>query len=251
MIKVLRSLLVMIGLTAGWQLLVTVTDVPPYILPGPGVVAQTLLTRFPTLLPHATYTLSEILLGFGLGALLGMISALLLATVRPLQVWLSPILVMTQSLPVFALAPLLVLWLGYGLASKIAMAVLIIYFPVASAFYDGLQRTPKDWRDLGRIMKSNRMAFLWHVRIPFALPSLASGLRVAMVSAPIGVIVGEWVGSSRGLGYLMLHANGRMQIDLLFAALVILMIMALFLYQLTDQLLKRLLKHFSLDEDKI
>ncbi|MCZ4280565.1 ABC transporter permease [Kiloniella laminariae] len=249
--KVLRSLLVMIGLTAGWQLLVTVTDVPPYILPGPGVVAQTLLTRFPTLLPHATYTLSEILLGFGLGALLGMISALLLATVRPLQVWLSPILVMTQSLPVFALAPLLVLWLGYGLASKIAMAVLIIYFPVASAFYDGLQRTPKDWRDLGRIMKSNRMAFLWHVRIPFALPSLASGLRVAMVSAPIGVIVGEWVGSSRGLGYLMLHANGRMQIDLLFAALVILMIMALFLYQLTDQLLKRLLKHFSLDEDKI
>ncbi|WP_020592024.1 ABC transporter permease [Kiloniella laminariae] len=248
--KILRSLLVMFGLTAGWQFLVTLTEVPPYILPGPVVVAEALLTRFSTLLPHAAYTLGEILLGFSLGALLGMISALLLATVKPLQVWLSPILIMTQSLPVFALAPLLVLWLGYGLASKIAMAVLIIYFPVTSAFYDGLQRTPKDWLDLGRVMKASRLAFLWHVRIPFALPSLASGLRVAMVSTPIGVIVGEWVGSSQGLGYLMLHANGRMQIDLLFAALVILMTMALALYQITDLLLKRLLRHFSLEEHK-
>lgn len=246
----IRVVIVLFGLLILWHFTVEITSVPPYILPGPLAVIETLWNRFPTLIQHAGYTLTEILLGFTIGTLLGCGSALTLATAKPLRTWLTPVLVITQSLPVFALAPILVLWLGYGLPSKVAMAVLIIYFPITAAFYDGLRRTPKDWQALAQVMNASPLAFLIHVRIPLALPSLASGLRVAIATAPIGAIVGEWVGSSQGLGYLMLHANGRMQIDLMFAALTLLALMAVTLYLTTDHLLNRLLKKMSLDDLK-
>jgi putative hydroxymethylpyrimidine transport system permease protein len=152
-----------------------------------------------------------------------------------------PVLVISQAMPVFALAPLLVLWLGYGIGSKVAMATLIIFFPVAAAFSDGLRRTDPGWLDLARTMNAGRWAVLRHVRIPAALPALASGLRVAAAVAPIGAVVGEWVGSSAGLGFLMLHANARMQVDLLFAALITLAALALALFFAVDALLRRAL----------
>ncbi|WP_419901412.1 ABC transporter permease [Kiloniella sp.] len=248
--KAIRVMVVLCGLLMLWQVLVVVTSVPPYILPGPIAVIEVLVNRFPTLTQHAGYTLTEIILGFVIGTLLGCGSALILATAKPIRVWLTPVLVITQSLPVFALAPILVLWLGYGLPSKVAMAVLIIYFPVTAAFYDGLRRTPKDWHALATVMNASPLAFLIHVRIPLAFPSLASGLKVAMATAPIGAIVGEWVGSSQGLGYLMLHANGRMKIDLMFAALCLLALMAVTLYLTTDYLLNKLMKRMSLDDYK-
>ncbi len=130
-----------------------------------------------------------------------------------------PLLVISQAIPVFALAPILVLWLGYGMASKIAMAVLIIFFPVASSFYHGLRRTEPDLLELARVMDAGTYGVMRFIVIPSAIPSFAAGLRVAAAVAPIGAIVGEWVGSSAGLGYYMLHANARMQIDNMFAAL--------------------------------
>jgi putative hydroxymethylpyrimidine transport system permease protein len=154
-----------------------------------------------------------------------------------------PVLIASQAVPVFAIAPLLVLWLGYGMGSKIAMATLIIYFPVTANFYDGLRHTPPGWLDLARVMApaSRRWAVLWHIAIPAALPALASGLRVAAAVAPIGAVLGEWVGSSAGLGYLMLHANSRMQVDLMSAALLVLAALAVGLYFTVDASLKRLL----------
>ena len=112
-------------------------------------------------------------------------SALLIAAFRPARDWLLPVLVVSQAVPVFALAPILVLWLGYGLASKVAMATLIIYFPVTAAFYDGLKRTEPGWLDLARTMGGSRLAVLRVIRIPAALPALASGLRVATAVAPM------------------------------------------------------------------
>ena len=148
-----------------------------------------------------------------------------------------PILVLGQTIPVFALAPLLVLWFGYGL-SKVVMAILIIYFPVTAALFEGLRRTEPGWLDLAR-MGAGRLRTLYHLRLPAALPAFGSGLRIATAVAPIGAVVGEWVGSSAGLGYLMLHANARLQIDLMFAALIVLMAIALALYVTVDRLLVR------------
>jgi putative hydroxymethylpyrimidine transport system permease protein len=152
-----------------------------------------------------------------------------------------PVLVVSQAIPVFALAPILTLWLGYGIASKVAMATLIIYFPVTAAFFDGLRRTDPGWLDLAQAMDGRRWRILAHVRIPAALPALSSGLRVATAVAPIGAIVGEWVGASAGLGYLMLHANARMQVDVMFAALFVLAVFAVALYFAVDHGLRKAL----------
>jgi putative hydroxymethylpyrimidine transport system permease protein len=236
--NLLRGLLIFLGLVAAWQALVSLTGVESFILPAPLAVAEALAARWDLLAEHAGVTILEILLGLALGSLLGAASALLIAAFRPARDWLLPVLVVSQAVPVFALAPLLVLWFGYGLASKVAMATLIIYFPVTAAFYDGLKRTDPGWLDLARTMGGGRLAVLRVIRIPAALPALASGLRVATAVAPIGAVVGEWVGSSAGLGYLMLHANARLQIDLMFAALFVLAVFAVLLYFAVDRALR-------------
>jgi putative hydroxymethylpyrimidine transport system permease protein len=240
-VKYLRPLIIFLGLIGVWQIVVWATAAPHYILPGPARVARALVERWPELLGHAGVTAMEILLGLTLGVLLGCISALAIASFRPARRWLLPILVVSQAIPVFALGPVLVLWLGYGLASKVAMATLIIYFPVTAAFFDGLRRTDPGWLDLARTMGGSRTAILRHIQIPAALPALSSGVRVATAVAPIGAVVGEWVGSSAGLGYMMLHSIGRVQIDVMFAALFLLAIFAVGLYAAVDAGLRRAL----------
>ncbi len=244
-----RSIISLAILLTGWQGLVWITNVEPFILPGPWLVLVSLAGHLDLIGEHAAVTLLEILLGLFFGSVFGILSAVSLSWFPHVRRWLLPLLVVTQAIPVFALAPVLVLWLGYGLASKVMMASLIIFFPVTAAFLDGLRQTEPGWLDLAQTMtattagaaKSGRWAMLRHIRIPAALPALASGLRVAASVAPIGAVVGEWVGSSAGLGYLMLHANGRMQIDLLFAALFVLAVMAVTIYFTLDWLLRRLL----------
>jgi putative hydroxymethylpyrimidine transport system permease protein len=240
MMRVLRPLIITAGLLLIWQLIVWLTDAPAFILPGPLRVLDTLLSQFPLLMKHAGVTLIEILLGLLFGVLLGLASALSLVTWGSLRRWLLPVLVVSQAIPVFALAPVLMLWLGYGMTSKIAMATLIIYFPVTAACFDGLRQTPIGYLQLARTLGASRRAQLLQIRLPAALPALGSGLRVAASVAPIGAVIGEWVGSSTGLGYLMLHANARMQVDLMFAALLVLAFMALALYFSVNLIARRL-----------
>lgn len=235
----LRVGLTGVGLIGLWHLGVILTDVPPFILPGPAAVFSVLFERAPFIAEHALITAVEILAGILIGSMIGAASALLLVSFRTARRWLLPVLVISQALPVFALAPLLVLWLGYGMGSKIAMAVLIIYFPVTAAFYDGLRRVETGWIELAHVMNASPRSILTQIRIPAALPAFGSGLRVAASVAPIGAVVGEWVGSSGGLGYLMLHANARMQVDLMFAALLVLAAMGLGLYFAIDWSLRR------------
>ena len=236
---ILRVLVIFLSVLVVWHLTTVITESPPYILPNPRLVFTAFVANLDLLFFHGLITLTEILLGLTIGLIFGIASAIFLAYFQTAQQWLMPILVVSQALPVFALAPILVLWLGYGMASKVAMATLIIYFPVTAAFFDGLKRTNIGFLDLAVTMNASKWKILRHIRIPSALPALASGLRVATAVAPIGAIVGEWVGSSEGLGYLMLHANGRMQIDVMFAALFTLSFIAIALYYTVDVFLTR------------
>jgi putative hydroxymethylpyrimidine transport system permease protein len=235
----LRPAVIALALLGLWQIIVWVSGAPHYILPGPARVAAAFVASASLIATHALTTFTEILLGLAIGAGFGCASALFMSYFAPARRWLMPVLVISQAIPVFALAPILVLWLGYGMASKVAMAVLIIYFPVTAAFFDGLRRTDPGWLDLGRVMGGTRWRMLVHIRLPAALPALASGLRVAAAVAPIGAVVGEWVGSSAGLGFLMLHANARLQVDLMFAALLTLSAFAVVLYFTVDAVLRR------------
>ncbi len=214
-------------LILAWQLVVWLTGVPAFILPGPVRVMSALYDNAGLIMWHTLITATEVVIGLVLGTACGISTALYLMMSDRARRLLLPALVLSQTVPVFALAPLLTLWLGYGLASKIAMTVLIIYFPVTSTFFDGLRTTPGGYLDLARTLRSPHLSTLLQVRLPAALPSLSSGVRLAAVYAPIGAVIGEWVGASNGLGYLMLLANGRVKTDLMFAALIVLCVLTI------------------------
>lgn len=228
--SVLKFFTVPLVLCGIWQGIILINDTPYYILPSPLASLNALGLHWQYLLFHASITASEIILGLMIGLLLGIASAVIIMSSRTLHQFLTPFLVVTQALPVFALAPLLVLWLGYGLASKIAMAVLIIYFPIMAAFLDSMRRIDRSFLHMAYLMQAKKIYLLRFIYIPAGLPGLAAGMRIGAVSAPIGAVVGEWVGSSHGLGFVMLHANARLETPLMFAALLLLTVMAVLLY---------------------
>ena len=234
------SLATLVGLLVVWEAAVRVLAVPPYLLPPPSRVAGTLVTRFPLIWPDALVTFGEMVGGLLIGVAAGIGAALLMARTPLVERALGPILVVTQALPVFAIAPLLVIWLGFGLASKLAMAALIIFFPVSTTFLESLRRTDENLLDLARLHGASRRDILFLIRAPAAMPALGSGLRVAAAGAPIGAIIGEWVGSSSGLGLMMLHANARMQTDMVFAGLTVLVVFSIALWGAVGFLTRRL-----------
>lgn len=225
-----------------WQCIVWLGDMPRFILPGPVLVAETLWKSRALIWEHSLITLAEVLIGLGLGAILGGLSAIGLAASPMARALVRPMLVFSQAIPVFALAPILTLWFGYGLWSKVLMALLIIYFPVTSSFFDALMRPNPGWLGMAKVMGASPARVMWHIRIPAALPGFASGLRLAAVYAPIGAVIGEWVGASKGLGYLMLLANGRAKIDLMFAALIVLALFSVLLHSVVHHLSRRFLE---------
>ena len=236
-----RPLVTLLGLVAVWWAGAKLSNVPSYLLPDPQSVAVALWQQRDLLFWSTVTTLSETVMGLAIGTLLGTLCALGMVFSPLMQRWLMPLLLLSQAIPVFALAPLLVLWFGFGMASKVVMAVLVIFFPVTAAFSDGLRRTEIGWLDLARTMNASPASILRHVRLPAALPAFGSGLRVATAIAPIGAVVGEWVGASAGLGYVMLNANARIQTDVMFAALFVLAAMAIALWVLVDRVLKHVL----------
>lgn len=244
-----RALIRPLALGAGalglWQGLIVATGLPPFLLPGPRAVAVALLAHRADLLRATAITLSEIVAGFALGAAVGIALALAMAASTRIAAALRPALLVSQMIPIFALAPILTLWLGYGMAPKIVVTALICLFPVASAFFDGLERLPAGPRDLAHTMGASRARVLWHLRLPGALPMLGSGLRLAAVYAPVGAVIGEWVGGSQGLGAVMIHANGRMRIDLSFAALALVTVVALLFHAGVGWAIGRGLRRFS------
>ena len=231
------ALLLGLGL---WQAVVWITSAPHFILPGPWRVAEAAFANRALIFEHALVTATEVIVGLMIGSVLGALTAIQLAASPRLARLALPLLVFTQAIPVFALAPILTLWFGYGMASKIVMAVLIIYFPVTSSFYDGLTRVTPALLDLADTMGATKAQLMRRIKIPHALPSLASGLKLAAVYAPIGAVIGEWVGSSEGLGYLMLLANGRAKIDLMFASLIALALLTIALHAAVSLLANRL-----------
>lgn len=203
-----------------WQGVVWLTGLPAFLLPDPRRVAGALWSARDEVIAAAGVTSAEIILGFATGTTLGIAAALACMSGR-LRAAILPMLTLSQTVPIFALAPILTLWLGYGMAPKIAVVALIVMFPVAAALADGLLNPAPVHLELARSMGATRWQELRVIRLPSSRPHLATGLRIAAVYAPVGAVIGEWVGGSEGLGAMMIQANGRMKTDLVFAALFI------------------------------
>ncbi|EXL09317.1 ABC transporter permease [Aquamicrobium defluvii] len=223
-------------LVASWQVIVIAFAPPRYILPAPLDVAAAFHRQPLYLLDNALVTLAEIAAGFMAGTLAGIVTALGIASFPRLGRAVWPIVLVLQAFPVFVIAPLLVLWFGFGMASKVVMTSLIIFFPVASAFADGLRRTPPEIVDAAALTPASHRQTLFLLRVPLAIPALVSGLRVAAPLAPLGAVIGEWVGASAGLGFVMVQANARMQTDTMFAAMAFIAVLTLMLRRAVDAL---------------
>lgn len=240
-----RSSMIALGLIffllAGWESAVKLWAIPVFILPPPSLILKTAVVQAPLILPHAAVTGAEIVLGI----LLALGTAIPLAIVmfaRPvLEKALSPFLVASQAIPVFALAPLLVIWLGYGMASKVFMAWIIIFFPITVSLLQGLKSCDPEYQTLFTLMGSPFIKTLAFLYWPWALPRFFAGLRVGVSVATIGAVIGEWVGAQQGLGFLMIQSNARLQTPLVFAAILWLAAMGLILWTLVGMLEKKII----------
>ena len=239
-LRTLRTILIYLGcFVALWQMLVEFSQLPKFLLPSPLDVFVALQNHAQLLGRNTLVTCYEIGLSLFFGVGLGVLFALIMLYVPKLQQWLEPVFIASQSIPTFAIAPLIILWFGFGIASKVIIASLLIFFPMTVSTYQGLAQTPRGYLDLAKTMNTSRWHELRHIRFPAALPMIASGLKVAVAVAPIGVVIGEWSGASEGLGHYMMYSNSRMEVAEMFAGLILLSLCSISLYYGTDALLKR------------
>jgi len=210
-----------------WETACRIFNIPDFILPVPSRIIQVAIRSAPILLPHAAVTALEIVLGIILALLIAVPLATFMFMHRSLERALSPFLVASQAIPVFALAPLLVIWLGYGIASKVLMAAIIIFFPITVSLLEGYKNCGHDYITLFVLMGSDFRKTWRLLYWPWALPFFFAGLKVGVAVATIGAVIGEWVGAQRGLGYIMIQANARLAVDMVFAAILWLSAMGL------------------------
>ena len=240
-IGMFRILVTFIVIIIFWYIICLLFELPSFILPSPDLVAIALFNNFSEILNHSLITLLEILLSLFFGIVLGSFFAVLISLSERLKRWIMPLLLASQSIPVFALAPILVLWFGYGISSKVIIGTIIVFFPIASNFSDALNKIPKEYIHAGQTLGFSKLQIFNLIKLPNALPGLFSGIRVGACFAPIGAVVGEWIGGSHGLGSYMIYSNARLQIDNMFAALIILIVITISLYHLIDLILKKLI----------
>jgi NitT/TauT family transport system permease protein len=226
-----------------WQAAITWWDLPAFILPGPGAVFQRFLQAAAdgSLLRNALTTLAEVLLGLAWGITLATVLGYFLARFRTLERILSPYLVASQAVPIAAIAPLLIIWFGSGMFSKVLISGLIVFFPVLVNTVVGLRAVPENLRDLMRSMKATTWQTLTRLEIPAALPVILGGLRIGTALSVIGATVGEFVGADRGLGFMINVGRGQYDTALVFVAIFTLVAMSLALYGVVILIEKRLL----------
>lgn len=226
---VLLPLLAFVVLLATWEILVIVLKVPEYILPAPSRFLQRVVSDRELLWTHTLRTGSEVLMGFALATVISIPLALAIVSVRFLQRALYPIIVFFQLVPKIAVAPLFIVWFGFGPTPKVLLTFLLSFFPILVDSMTGFRAIEPRLFYLTRSMGATRWQTFWHVRLPAALPFIFSGLKVAAVFSVTAAIVGEFVGANAGLGYLLLRGTSYLDTELIFAVLVVLSIMGLVL----------------------
>jgi ABC-type nitrate/sulfonate/bicarbonate transport system permease component len=228
----LPAALIVLVLLGVWEGYVRLWAVPKWLLPAPSVIALTLVASREVLLDHTLVTLLEVVVGFALALLGGVVLACGMALSRTLERALYPFVIASQMVPIIVIAPLLLIWVGYGLAPKVIVVALTAFFPIVVNMVDGLKSVDPDVVNLLRTMGASRWQIFVKVQVPTSLPFLFSGLRVAMAVSVIGAIIGEWVGSSQGLGYLMIRSKPQFLTERVFAAIVLLSVMGMALFVL-------------------
>jgi NitT/TauT family transport system permease protein len=227
-------LLGIVLIVAAWALLCWALNVPTAVLPTPDRVWRAFQARSDLLVSEGWVTLKETLYGFLLALGVGLPLAVAVANSRPVNLMFYPLLIALQSVPKVALAPIILVWLGTGLESKLAIVWLVAFFPIIVDTVAGLRATPRELLELAHSLRATRLQIFLKVQFPAALPFVITGAKVAITLAVIGAVIGEFVGSSEGLGYLLLSATSQLDTPLAFAALFALSFLGVFVYLLVE-----------------
>lgn len=229
-VNYMPAILLLVVIVAGWEAAIPVFDIHPAILPAPSRIVTTIFTDWSLLASNMVYTLWEVLLGFAIGFLTGLVLAILIVYSPVLERALYPLVVASQTIPVFAIAPLLVIWFGFGIWPKVLISALIVFFPICVNEVEGLRSAEPEMINMLRSLSASRWRIFRLVEMPASIPYLLAGTQVGIAYSVIGAVIGEWVGSNRGIGYLMLAANAMIRTDRVFAAIVVLSVVALSLF---------------------
>lgn len=239
--QVVPPALLVLLLLVCWQVATRLWQIQPWLLPSPLRIALAGLEARDLLGPHVWQTLVETLVGFGLALVVGLSLALLIDFSATLRRAIYPLLVVSQTVPIIAIAPLLVIWFGYGILPKVLVVALVCFFPIVVSTTDGLQAADPDLIALLQAMGATRRQVFLKVRLPGALPLAFSGVKIAITYSVIGAIIGEWVGASRGLGVFMLRSTNAFRTDWLFAAIAITSLLSVALFLVVTILQRALL----------
>ena len=229
-IEWLPAIFMAVALVVLWEVLVAVLDVQRWLLPAPSVIFAELFESPGFLLGHAGVTLSEILIGFTVSIALAVVIASGIIWSRTVERSIYPIIIASQTIPIITLAPLLIIWVGTDIMSKVIVIVLFTFFPIVISLVTGLRSVEQEMVDMFRTLGASPWQIFYKLMLPTSLPNFFAGLKVGAVVSVIGAVIGEWFGASSGLGWLMKIAGGQFQTAKVFAAIVVLSILAMLLF---------------------
>jgi NitT/TauT family transport system permease protein len=229
-----RPVLMLSILLVGWDLAVRLLKIPPYLIPPPADVVVTLWKSWPTLLQAAVPTTLATVCGFLASAVVGVVAAIAITSSPTIESYVYPLLVFSQSIPKIAIAPLMVVWFGFGIVPKILVAFMLGVFPVVVSSVQGLKSVESDMLNLARAMEANRFQVFRMISLPHAAPAIFSGLKISITLCVVGAVVGEFVGSNNGIGYVLQRSIGNFDLPFMFAALVLLSLLGVVLFWIID-----------------
>lgn len=229
-----RPVALLLACFAAWWAVSATRLVEPYLVPSPGTTLRVMGDQAGYLWQHTWVTTYETLLGFAIAVVVGILAAVVMVYSSTVEKTFYPVLLFAQVVPKIAIAPLFVVWLGFGIAPKIVIAVLIAFFPIVISMVTGLKAVDPEMIELSATMGAGPLQTFVKIRFPASLPHLFSGLKVAVTLAVTGAVVGEFVGANKGLGFVILQANGNLDTPMLFAGLLVMSLIGVVLFMLVE-----------------
>ncbi|KHD36144.1 ABC transporter permease [Clostridium acetobutylicum] len=224
-----------------WQLIVDFRKIPEYVIPSPKDICLTLISEFGTIMQNTKVTIYESLVGFFIAIIFAFILAIIMDSFQIIRKALYPIIVISQTIPTIAIAPLFIIWFGFGPLPKIIVVVITCFFPIVISLIDGFEKIDKDYINLFRSMKASRIQIFYHLKLPSAMVNLFSGIKIACTYMIMAAVIGEWLGGDGGIGVYMVRAKNAYALDKVFASIVVIVIISIVLIYIVDFIGKRII----------
>jgi ABC-type nitrate/sulfonate/bicarbonate transport system permease component len=242
LLKGWRPMMVLLLLFIIWEFVVKIVDVPEWLLPAPSKVFTEAITGWMDFYPDLLSTIKISFLGFAIGAMIGLLIAVLLHLVPFLRDSFYPLLILSQNIPIIVLAPLLVIWFGFGLLPKMIVITLVCFFPITVAALDGFKQTPDELKHYMMMAGASKRQLFWKLELPFSLPSIFSGLKISATYSVMGAVISEWLGAKQGIGVYMTLSSSSFRTDRVFVAIFAIMILSLLFFLVIIFVERRLIR---------